>query len=174
MASVLVAGNFLREVVMDTLLKLKRPWQVAHELFLLYLEKIETTPGDAFTLSNVVFAAGGQDTLLIHAEARAKMYFNTKGIFRPGESKEENSDSKGKAKPWNGQYNRDPSAKVCLTYNMGDKPHPPACLNNKGACKFAHVCDHWVTDKGPKGMCRSPSHIRSNCDNSNRCDEPVG
>ena len=37
--------------------------------------------------------------------------------------------------------------------------------------KYDHVCDQWVTDKGPKGRCLSAKHKRGECDNPNKCDQ---
>lgn len=45
----LTVGNFLRDVVFDTIHKLKRRWQVAHELFLIYLERVEMSEDDEVT-----------------------------------------------------------------------------------------------------------------------------
>ena len=35
-----------------------------------------------------------------------------------------------------------------------------------------HICDHYVTDKGPKGQCGG-KHPRIKCNNPNKCDKPV-
>ena len=74
LAHVLTTGGFLQDTVYDTINKLKRPWQVAHELFLLYLEKIETCEDGSYTLFSVYYA-GGQDTLLARAKASARRLF---------------------------------------------------------------------------------------------------
>ena len=50
-------------------------------------------------------------------------------------------------------------------FNLGKKKHPANCLNEKGGCKFNHVCDAYVGDKGPGGRCGSDKHARHNCDN---------
>ena len=41
------------------------------------------------------------------------------------------------------------------TFNLGKKKHPANCLNEKGGCKFKHVCDAYVGDKGTGGRCGS-------------------
>ena len=46
-----------------------------------------------------------------------------------------------------------------------------AVLTAEGKCKYDHVCDQWVTDKGPKGRCLSAKHKRGECDNPNKCDQ---
>ena len=51
--------------------------------------------------------------------------------------------------------------------------HGKRVLTAEGKCKYDHVCDQWVTDKGPKGRCLSAKHKRGECDNPNKCDTPV-
>ena len=84
-----------------------------------------------------------------------------KGIFRPGGGGDGDGDEGAK---WNGSFNTK-SAATCLTFNLGKKQHPSNCLNEKGGCKFNHICDAFVSDKGPKGRCGSDKHGRHNCDN---------
>ena len=170
LAHVLTLTNFLHDVVFDTMLKLKREWQFAHELFLVYLERVETCDDRSLNLQNV-FAAGAQDTLMVRAEDRVRSAFNTRGIFRPVGGGDD--DRRGSGAKWNGSFNRDKNAQPCFTFNLGRKEHPASCLNERGGCRFAHVCDHWVSDKGPKGICRSDKHSRANCDNPAKCDAPV-
>ena len=76
-------------------------------------------------------------------------------------------------KPYNGNFTN--SAKYsCKFYNSGgDHPTSAEYLHPDGRCKGNHVCDHWVSDKGPKGICRSDKHSRANCDNPAKCDAPV-
>ena len=42
---------------------------------------------------------------------------------------------------------------------------------------LSHKCNHWVTGKGANGRCLNtkgtPGHSRANCDNPDKCDEPV-
>ena len=46
LASILVSGAFLREVVFDTIADGTLPWEGAYELWLVYLEEVERTAGD--------------------------------------------------------------------------------------------------------------------------------
>ena len=177
LAHVLTSTAFLRDVVYDTILKLKEPWQVAHELFLVYLERVENCADRSLTLFNV-FSNGAHDSLMVKAKDRAKRAFTgawpTNGIFREGGRRPGGEDGeKGGGLRWNGAFNRDPNAKCCITFNMGRKNHPDSCLDSKGACRFAHACDKFVTDKGPGGICRSTKHHRGSCDNPNRCENAV-
>jgi hypothetical protein len=174
-AHVLTTTVFLRDVVHDTILKLKEPWQVAHELFLVYLEKLENASGNAITMFTV-FSNGAHDTLMQRAKDRAKRAFpalNGNGIFREGGRRQDDDDERRRGSSWNGAFNRDANAKCCITFNMGRKNHPDSCLDSKGACRFAHACDKFVTDKGPGGICRSTKHHRGTCDNPNRCETAV-
>ena len=177
LAHVLTSTAFLRDVVYDTILKLKEPWQVAHELFLVYLERVENCADRSLTLFNV-FSNGAHDSLMVKAKDRAKRAFTgawpTNGIFREGGRRPGGEDGeKGGGLRWNGAFNRDKNAKPCITFNMGRHDHPAACLDSKGACRFRHVCDKWVSDKGPGGICGSDKHKRGDCDNPNKCENAV-
>ena len=49
---------------------------------------------------------------------------------------------------WNNKFNRDKDAKPCSAFNNG-VTHNAFQLKADGSCRFGHVCDHWVSDKGP-------------------------
>jgi hypothetical protein len=55
---VLTLGRFLTDVVYDSMSMHGKDWQVAHELFLAYLEFVETTSDEMINITNV-FARGG-------------------------------------------------------------------------------------------------------------------
>ena len=61
---------------------------------------------------------------------------------------------------WNGKFTS--GAKPCLTFNNGRDTHPRSCLLPDGACKFDHVCDHFLTGGG---KCGSSAHGRNACNN---------
>ena len=165
LAPVLVTGAFLVEVVYDNMSEGTITWPVAFELLIVYLEEIERTPGDDVNLSNV-YNRGAQDTMLKRAVERAPKSAadKNKDIFRPG------ADD-GAELQWNGSWNRK-AKEACITFNLGNKKHPAKCLNERGGCKFNHVCDHWVDDKGPGGTCGG-DHPRIRCDNPHKCDKKV-
>ena len=169
LGDVLILGNFLRDVVHDTISLNKGDWRLAHELFLVYLEVVETTSDPALNISNV-YARGAQDTMMQRAVVRSQEHFS---IFRgKGKERERELDGGGPgAKKWNGAFNGK-SQTCCLTFNLGKKEHPASALNDNGSCKYNHICDHFVTDKGPRGQCGG-KHARSKCDNPNKCDKPV-
>ena len=157
-ASILVSGAFLREVVYDPIADGTVTWEGAFELWLVYLEEVERTAGDEVNLANV-YNRGAQDTMLKRAMERLPFRTST-GIFRGNGG---NGDG-GEGPKWNGSFNSK-AAGSCLTFNLGKKQHPATCLNEKGGCKFNHVCDAFVGDKGPGGRCGSDKHGRQNCDN---------
>ena len=76
---------------------------------------------------------------------------------------------------WNGKFTA--TSKVpCGAFNSGGE-HAKSALLPDGTCRFAHICDKWVTNKGKDGRCMctagTPGHSRDQCDNPNKCDAPV-
>ena len=161
-ASILVSGAFLREVVFDPIHDGTMAWEGAFELWLVYLEEVERTAGDEVNLTNV-YNRGAQDTMIKRAMERLPR--PPAGIFRGGGGSGSGGGGDADDEPkWNGSFNAK-SSSTCLTFNLGKKKHPANCLNEKGGCKFNHVCDAYVGDKGPGGRCGSDKHHRLNCDN---------
>ena len=74
-----------------------------------------------------------------------------------------------------GEYNgkSSPSAtQACVTWNL-DRFHESHNCDDDGYCRYKHdVCDHFVTDSGPKGTC-GKNHKRVKCDNPNKCTRAV-
>lgn len=169
LADVLILGAFLRDVVYDTMSLRKLDWTVAHELFLVYVEHVETTSDASTTIANV-YSKGAQDTFMQQATARAAEHFKSR-IFRPSGTDPNGTNGGGDGKKWNGSWNGKAST-CCITFNLGRKDHPASALTESGSCRHNHICDAWVTDKGPKGQCGG-KHPRVKCDNPNKCDKPV-
>ena len=158
-ANILATTPFLQQVVWDGISTLGLLWEEAHCLFIIYLEAIEESQG-VLHLGNV-FSAGAQDTRLKAARYRHAELFGT-----CQEVESDVVEGKGTGKPWNKESS--PNAnKICKTYNFKDARHPPQHLFRDGTCKFRHVCNKWVTDKGPGGMCGGP-HPAYACDNPNK------
>jgi hypothetical protein len=169
LANSLATGAFLEQVVHEQISKSQLTWQQAHELFLVYLEAIETAPeGSTVTIANV-YASGGHDMYRERALLRAKEMFKgmsedkDRGIFRPDVC------------TYIGQTS---SGKPCTTFNLGkaNSEHPKSVLDHTGRCKFAHKCDHFVTEQsdGTKGgICGSWKHCRVKCDNPKKCATKV-
>ena len=168
---VLALGEFIRDVVHDTISKLNYSWQLAHELLLVYFEVVETTSDPTINIRSV-FAHGSQDTYLKRANDSMRVHYsNTKVKDEAGPSNNSNANKSGNREvKWNGNYDRNATT-TCLSYNLGTE-HKARSLNDKGTCKHNHVCDHWVSDKGPGGTCGG-RHPRSKCDNPNKCDQKV-
>ena len=139
-------------------------WPTAFELFLVYLEEVEREAGDDVNLSNV-YQRGAQDTFLMRARERTPKGGKAR-IFRPG-----SEDDDGAGIEWNGSWNRK-SKSCCITFNLGNKKHPASAINERGGCKYNHVCDHWVDDKGPGGTCGG-DHPRVKCNNPHKCDKEL-
>lgn len=75
----------------------------------------------------------------------------------------------GSQVPWNGLCQPcDSSANPCQSFNRNKAHDRPEHLNADGTCKFRHVCNRWVTDKGPSGKCLSTGHGWYNCSNPNK------
>ena len=76
---------------------------------------------------------------------------------------------------WNGKFTAT-SKLPCGAFNSGGE-HAKSALLPDGTCRFAHVCDKWVTNKGKNGKCLctagTPGHSRGQCDNPNKCDAAV-
>jgi hypothetical protein len=161
----LLTNAFVLKVVHEQMAFQSLSWQEAHELFLVYLEAVEVSPlsGNELTLANV-YESGGQDMYRERAAQRAKDNFKV-GKQPPDEGGQQIF------RKWNGSFTG--SAKPCLTFNLGRKDHPAGALDDRGCCKFAHKCDHWVSDKGAGGICGSTRHKRGDCDNPAKCDQRV-
>ena len=104
---------------------------------------------------------GGQDTLL------AKARVNVAAFFRPrGETPQ-----LGGAKKFNGKFDKN-AKQACVAYN-NDKEHNASSLSADGSCRFNHVCNQFVSDKGPAGMCWA-AHPRCKCnyDTTKRLNSP--
>ena len=165
-------SEFLLYVVHDTINKRGRPWQFAQELMLVMLKRIDDA-GDfkKLNLLNIVNEAH-LNTVYEEAMESAKYFYPT--IFRayPGKGEEDVCPVAGAPAEdeieYNGKWTR--GAGPCSAYNTGGK-HGKRVLTAEGKCKYDHVCDQWVTDKGPKGRCLSAKHKRGECDNPNKCDQ---
>ena len=167
-------SEFLLYVVHDTINKRGRPWQFAQELMLVMLKRIDDA-GDLkkLNLLNIVNEAH-LNTVYEEAMESAKYFYPA--IFRayPGKGEDDVCPLAGAPVEaeikYNGKWTR--GAGPCSAFNTGGK-HGKRVLTAEGKCKYDHVCDQWVTDKGPKGRCLSAKHKRGECDNPNKCDQPA-
>ena len=75
----------------------------------------------------------------------------------------------GDARVWNGKFQPATSkANLCQAYNRNKAHDNPKYLTKDGACIFRHLCNRWVSDKGPSGKCLAADHGWHNCTNPNK------
>ena len=163
LASAVVLGPFLSDVVHGPMSDYG--WEVALEHFLLYLQKIDSGCGWALATAT---SQGSQDTFLNKAIKAAPSPKD------PSPSRQLGSDPSG-GKPegakvkFNGKSSSDPNARPCAAYNTGSEHRR---LNSDGSCPFRHVCDQWVSNKGPGGKCLM-AHARMTCTNAAKVTDKV-
>ena len=171
-SSALILTDFFEHVVYDTIRYRQESWQLAHELMLIMFRRIEDS-GGALNLGNVLDEAF-LNTVILEASHNAKDFFRTHGGSPGAGYGGHTSITKDDTKKI--KYNNKFTATggTCRWFNTGAE-HPPSALKPDGTCKFNHVCDHWVTNKGKKGRCLceagAPGHSRLQCDNPHRCNE---
>ena len=175
-AGTLSTNAFLLKVVFEQMVHFGMTWQQTHELFLVYLEAIETAAGARnLNLANV-YESGGHDMYRERAVARAKEHFKTSSSSQGGGGADKKTDEeKSDQRIFRGSFNSS-SNKCCITFNLGRANHPSTALDAKGKCLFNHKCDHFVSEQadGTKGgICGSTKHGRSSCDNPKQCDSKV-
>jgi hypothetical protein len=164
----MVAHEFLRVVVYDTMRLHSEQWSVAHELFLIYLEKVETTEADECNVATVV-AMGATDTFLARARLQAAAQFPSVNVGGGGGASEMGQKRGETSAAWTGGFNRE-SKQGCHAFAFG-KTHQSNQLDKKGKCKFHHSCDKWVSGSGKGAVCGSLKHGRSACDNPLKADK---
>ena len=163
--------EFLEFTVYDTIRMRGYDWRVAHELFVVMLRRIEDS-GGKLTFVNCM-AESHLSTVLDEALMSAKHYYGA-AFFRQNaegaRSRNGNPDDKDKVDHCtNGKFTA--TAKECCPHwNMG-MPHPLSAVTENGVCKRNHVCDAFVSNKGPGGKCMG-NHRRDACDNPHRRSSP--
>ena len=167
----LIMLSFLQKVVYEPMRNHLYSWMMAMELFLTYVHTIESSDDSDITFGNVV-EKGGTDHHATEAVLRGKEHFGS--IFRKlrleasGRNGSKNEDGDVSTKVWNNTFSHT-SKQYCQSWNR-NQTHPEAHLLSDGTCKFNHGCCHWVSDKGPGGMCGNTSHKWGKCDNPAKCD----
>ena len=149
-ANAIVTTPFLEDAVYAPLRK-GVGWQVVHELFVLYLQKVDRFT--KYNLRNVVYS-GGEDSMRKEAEANAALYFRARG-----------------GKPQHGAFSFawdcacDASAnRKCFSFNL-KQAHPADSIDSDGRCKYLHKCDQFVlAEDGTKTQCGG-NHPRRDCKN---------
>jgi hypothetical protein len=164
--SAMVLTDFYEHVVYDTIRQRGESWQLAHELMLIMFRRVEDS-GGALNLGTV-YDEMYLNSVMAEAKSSLQVFFRSPG-GNPGIVNEQIKSVK-----WNKKFNA--TGRPCRAFNEGTE-HTAAMLNKDGSCKFNHVCDKWVSDKGKNGRCLcsagTPGHSRLTCDNPKRCDECV-
>jgi len=168
---------FLEEVVYEPIHNGTIVWCVAFECVVIYLRMIESQgAGGTFNLSNIVFRAGGLDSIRAQALSIAQDLYPTTCFRSRGENPLGNTDDrKGPSKNYEGSIKGfNSSSKICCAAWNAGKPHLSKNVDSNGKCNFLHKCNQFVDDKGPGGQCLG-DHPRSACtyDASHKCNKPV-
>ena len=162
-ANVIGMTTFLDEVVYEPVRMGVLPWPIAFECMILYLRMLETH-GSTYILSTIVHACGGIDAIRLEASSIAHQRYNS-AFFRtlggkPGIVKtplDGSTTFDGKVKGDNPT-----STKPCASWNL-DKKHLARHVDSDGKCRFKHgMCDQYVTDKGPSGICGGHKQTQPN------------
>ena len=173
-------ARMLDRVVWKPLRQHRRSWQFVSELFNIILDRLTDSSGDGVTLDNV-YDKSYMNSFFEAAETATRRYYPKAPFFRtvggnPNANdgdKDKDKDIKDKGKKYNGNFTKT-ATKCCNAFNLNSAHKPGIHLHPDGTCKFNHVCDHWVSNKGKNGRCLgtegTPGHSRTNCDNPNKCD----
>ena len=171
-ASCLVLTEFFAVVVFEGIRLRGESWQLTHEMMLIMFKRVEDSAG-RITICTV-FDDMYLNSIVLEATRNVEAFFRT----RAGNAQKTITGQVA----FNGKWTT--GAKPCPHFNSEDRtttgksaPHPLSSLKPDGTCKFDHVCNKWVSDKGKRGQCLctggTPGHARFSCDNPKRCQEPV-
>ena len=174
--NILGVGIFVNRIYYDTVYKLGYNSLFALELFIVYIKALDFS--GSLTMTSI-WDSGSQDTYLTTAKSEfSRRWGDSAAFFRthggnpsdgpclPCDPSASGGDPSAttSTKKYNGKFNTNSDARACTFFNT-HTDHPKSALRADGTCRLAHVCDHFVTDKGPSGRCRSSKHTRDKCDN---------
>jgi len=159
---ILATTRFFRVVVYDTILRDNHPWQLAHELLMVYFEDLDNST--TLTLGNII-DSGALDARM--ARAKASMTEQYANIFREPKTPGPSADA---GKKFNGR-DTSSSSQYCLSFNLKND-HPRKHLNADGTCKHKHKCDQFVSEGGDaNGRCGG-DHPRKDCKHAHKVSKP--
>ena len=172
-ASCMLLTEFFATAVFEGIRVRGDSWQLSHEIMLIMFRRVEDSDG-RITLGSV-FDDIYLNSIVEEAKARVSTFFRTGA----GDARETGVTP---GVTYNGSFTA--SGKPCPHFNREDPrkpgfsaPHPKDSLKPDGTCKFNHVCNKWVSDKGKAGRCLctagASGHPRFKCDNPNRCNDCV-
>lgn len=178
-----ILSDFLHHVVFDTIGMRRRSWQYASELLLVMLKHLDRS-ARKLTLSNI-YDESHLNSRMEEADRGMEKRYPKAAFFRihggnPSRDVDKNDKPKTDPNVKNVKWNKNDTktGRPCLCFNANPpRIHFSRELFDDGTCKGAHVCDKWVSNKGPNGRCLgtegTAGHNRSACDNPNKCDERV-
>ena len=162
-----VLCQFFEFVVFDTIRQRLEPWQVAQELLLIMMRRIEDS-GGTLTLSNA-FNESHLNAYVDEARRNAAHFYpKLSSIFRTPGGNPGAVPNGGKSE-WNKKFT--PSSMRCCPAFNNKTDHHVNLLFPDGTCKFNHVCSSWVSDKGKHGKCLG-IHPKVDCTNPKIRDDP--
>ena len=162
----LIIMRFNLDVVYENLQVRNWKWQLVYFYFLIQLEQVEVEEG--INLSNAT-SRGSLDTLRSYARDRAEAHYG-QGIFRSEYKKSPTVETEDGDNEWNGAWSHD-AVTVCWAFNRKQQKHRESSLLPDGTCKHRHICDAFVSNKGPAGKCEG-NHPRFKCNNTFKIDKP--
>ena len=156
-----ISAHFVFEVAHAIRIKHGEDFWTAQEYFIACLDLLDKKLVKASGIPNHDRSVMLSDARRYGEMIAAKFSGSNKDIDSSGPS------SSG-VKTFNGEFQDPTNTKIqpCPYFNSG-KPHDPKHLTASGKCVFRHVCNHWVTGKGPGGRCESPSHSYKSCNHPN-------
>eukprot|EP00316_Scyphosphaera_apsteinii_P021160 CAMPEP_0119333572 /NCGR_PEP_ID=MMETSP1333-20130426/85441_1 /TAXON_ID=418940 /ORGANISM="Scyphosphaera apsteinii, Strain RCC1455" /LENGTH=369 /DNA_ID=CAMNT_0007343669 /DNA_START=100 /DNA_END=1209 /DNA_ORIENTATION=- len=152
--------GFIQSAFYDTMRYHSYPFQVAFEVVINLMVKVEELAGSLqlATVCDVVHLNS------VYAEAITSAIFffpKLEAVLRKG--------SAGVVKcEYNGKFTKG-AERVCPAYNL-NIAHNPSLLKQDGTCMCDHICNKWVSNKGPGGKCGG-AHRRVDCDNPFKVEE---
>lgn len=160
-----ISSHFVFEVVFSTRLKYKENFWTTQEYFVDCLDLIDRDVCKASAVAN-------HDRNLMLDKARRLGAGFSEAISKKVDPNAAHVEGGGIT--WNGKCQPATSkANCCQAYNRNKAHDNPRFLTSDGTCRFRHLCNHWVTDKGPSGRCLDPKHGWHNCTNPNKCSEAL-
>ena len=166
LAPYMVVFNLLQDAVWDPVRVQHEPWMLAHEILLIYLDRVDQDADRNLNLGNV-FGGGkvGVDATrsaaIPAAEARFGKSFTD--IFRPsGGARAAEGSTTQRLIIHNDKFSAK-SARPCMAWNLGNT-HKQDAMHADGTCKFRHACAQWIKNAdGSVGYCFR-AHKRDACD----------
>jgi len=144
------------EVVYIPLLRDRRPFTWVQEFFIICLDNLDSK---ACTFTEV--AAFQQSVMHANASHWDNVLSNQSG---PSSSNSPSSSSTSIITDLSQITvgSKNPTAIICAAFNGPSNVHKKANVDRAGHCIFRHVCNQFVDDKGPAGVCGG-AHSRQVC-----------